>query len=284
MSLDPWGPRVSVTREDIFRFLQEDLGPGDLTASIIPAETRATAEVITREAMVLCGRAWFDAVFTQLDPNVTVQWFVQEGDSVEAGTSLCALSGLAQALLSGERTALNLMQTLSATATQARVYADAVKGTGVKVLDTRKTIPGLRQAQKYAVRVGGCDNHRIGLYDAILIKENHILAAGSITRAIKQAQGLGAKVPIEVEVENLQELEEALAAGADRVLLDNFSLAQMAEAVAHNHGRAKLEVSGNVTLESLRKIAETGVDFISVGALTKHVRAIDLSMRIKLVA
>ena len=233
--------------------------------------------------MVLCGQAWFDAVFKEIDGDVAVEWICKDGDTVEAGAILCTLSGLARSLLSGERTALNLLQTLSGTATQARSYALAAKDTGVKVLDTRKTIPGLREAQKYAVRCGGCENHRMGLYDAILIKENHILAAGSITQAIKHAKELGTGVPIEVEVENLIELDEALIAGADRILLDNFDLTQMREAGARNGCRAKLEVSGNVTLETLREIAETGVDYISVGALTKHVQAIDLSMRIKLI-
>jgi nicotinate-nucleotide pyrophosphorylase (carboxylating) len=267
---------------DIDRFLAEDLGSGDLTAAIVPATATATATVTTREAMVLCGREWFSAVFLKLDPKVRIDWRVDEGADAAPDTELCVLSGQARALLSGERTALNLLQTLSATATLARAYALAVAGTNAKVLDTRKTLPGLRLAQKYAVHVGGCHNHRIGLYDGILIKENHILAAGSIGLAVRAAQALGAAVPIEVEVESLDELGQALDAGATRVLLDNFTLPMMREAVALAQGRAQLEVSGNVTLDSLRAIAETGVDYISVGALTKNVQAVDLSMRIVL--
>ncbi|MDD5035196.1 MAG: carboxylating nicotinate-nucleotide diphosphorylase [Methylococcaceae bacterium] len=270
--------------EQIDRFIQEDLGSGDLTARIVPAATGARAQVISREAMVLCGKPWFDAVFTRLDPAVSIDWQAEEGDEIPANALLCTLAGPARALLSGERTALNLLQTLCGTATLARRYTRAAEGTGLIVLDTRKTLPGLRLAQKYAVLCGGCSNHRLGLYDGILIKENHILAAGSIALAVSAAQALGAGVPIEVEVENLDELEQALAAGTKRVLLDNFSLEQMAKAVAINAGRAKLEVSGNVELEQVRAIAATGVDYISVGALTKNVRAIDLSMRITLKA
>lgn len=267
---------------DIDRFLAEDLGSGDLTAAIVPETATATAAVTTREAMVLCGREWFAAVFHKLDPNTRIDWRVEEGAEAAPGTELCALSGQARALLSGERTALNLLQTLSATATLARTYALAVAGTQARILDTRKTLPGLRLAQKYAVHVGGCHNHRIGLYDGILIKENHILAAGSITQAVRAAQALAAGVMIEVEVESLGELGEALDAGATRILLDNFTLPMLREAVALNQGRAQLEVSGNVTLDNLRAIAETGVDYISVGALTKNVQAVDLSMRIVL--
>jgi nicotinate-nucleotide pyrophosphorylase (carboxylating) len=265
---------------EVDRFLAEDLGSGDLTAAILPAEAQATASVVTREAMVLCGREWFDAVFERLDATVAIDWRVEEGAAAEPDTVLCTLRGPARALLTGERTALNLLQTLSGTATTARIYAEAVAGTQVRVLDTRKTLPGLRKAQKYAVRRGGCHNHRLGLYDGILIKENHILALGSITQAVAAAKALRAGVMIEVEVENLDELREALAAGATRILLDNFSLTMMRDAVALSRNRAELEVSGNVTLETLRDIAETGVDYISVGALTKHVRAVDLSMRI----
>jgi nicotinate-nucleotide pyrophosphorylase (carboxylating) len=275
-------PSAMVDPKEIDRFLDEDVGPGDLTASIIPKTTQATAQVQTRENMVLCGQAWFDAVFARVDPGIRIDWRVGEGEQVQAGMILCALQGSARSLLTGERTALNLLQTLSGTATLARTYAAAVEGTGVKVLDTRKTLPGLRKAQKYAVRCGGCHNHRMGLYDGILIKENHILAAGSIALAVQAAQALGAGVPIEVEVENLSELRQALAAGADRLLLDNFSLDLMRDAVALNAGRAELEVSGNVTLESIRAIAETGVDYVSVGALTKNLSAVDLSMRITL--
>lgn len=279
MSLEPLTPPIPDPAE-IDRFLAEDLGGGDLTALIVPATTRAVAAVVTREATTLCGRAWFDAVFARLDAAVEIAWRVEEGADVAAGTELCSLRGPARTLLTGERTALNLLQTLSATATTARTYARVVEGTGVKVLDTRKTIPGLRLAQKYAVRCGGCHNHRVGLFDGILIKENHILAAGSITLAVRAAQALNAGVFIEVEVESLDELREALAAGATRILLDNFTPEMLREAVALTKGRAELEVSGNVTLATLRDIAETGVDYISVGALTKNVRAIDLSMRI----
>ncbi|CAI8868590.1 carboxylating nicotinate-nucleotide diphosphorylase [Methylocaldum szegediense] len=269
-----------INLSEIDRFLDEDVGPGDLTASIVPENVDATATVITREPAVLCGQAWFAAVFSRLDASVQIEWRVAEGMRVEADTVLCTMRGPARALLTGERTALNLLQTLSGTATLARRYAEAVEGTQAKVLDTRKTLPGLRKAQKYAVRCGGCHNHRMGLYDGILIKENHILACGSIEKAVQAARALGVNVPIEVEVENLDELKQALAAGAERILLDNFSLAMMREAVAVAAGRAKLEVSGNVTLDTIRSIAETGVDYISVGALTKNVRAIDLSMRI----
>jgi len=267
---------------DIARFIREDLGGGDLTALIVPASERAEARVITREAMVLCGRPWFDAVFAQLDPAVRIAWQAEEGADMPADALLCVLEGPARALLTGERTALNLLQTLSATATLARVYAQAAQGTGLTVLDTRKTIPGLRQAQKYAVRCGGCANHRMGLYDGILIKENHIMAAGSIAQAVRQAQALESDVLIEVEVENLGQLGQALEAGVTRILLDNFTLEMMREAVAISAGRAKLEVSGNVSLEAIPAIAATGVDYVSVGALTKNVRAVDLSMRIVL--
>ncbi|MFA6162075.1 MAG: carboxylating nicotinate-nucleotide diphosphorylase [Methylobacter sp.] len=263
-------------------FLEEDIGSGDITAAIIPETMTAEAEVMTRENMVLCGQGWFDAVFKYLDANVNINWLAAEGDAVSKGATLCKLSGSARSLLTGERTALNLLQTLSATATIARQYADAVSGTGCKVLDTRKTIPGLRNAQKYAVACGGCYNHRIGLYDGVLIKENHIIAAGSIAKAIRSAREL-TSVPVEVEVESMQELAEAIAAKPDRIMLDNFSLKDMAAAVKLNSGAIELEASGNIDLDNIRVIAETGVDYISIGALTKHVRAIDLSMRIKLV-
>ena len=267
---------------EIKPFLEEDIGSGDITAAIIPETMTAEAEVMTRENMVLCGQAWFDAVFKYLDANVNINWLAAEGDAVSKGATLCKLSGSARSLLTGERTALNLLQTLSATATIARQYADAVSGTGCKVLDTRKTIPGLRNAQKYAVACGGCYNHRIGLYDGVLIKENHIIAAGSIAKAIRLAREL-TSVPVEVEVESMQELAEAIAAKPDRIMLDNFSLEDMAAAVKINSGAIELEASGNIDLDNIRVIAETGVDYISIGALTKHVRAIDLSMRIKLV-
>lgn len=261
------------------RALAEDVGSGDVTAALIPADARATARVICRETAVLCGCAWFDAVFAELDERIHVKWHLRDGARVQPNQELCRLSGPARALLTGERAALNLLQTLSGTATRAARYAAAVEGLPVRILDTRKTLPGLRLEQKYAVRTGGCHNHRIGLYDGILIKENHIAAAGSITAAVAAARALDAHLPVEVEVEQLAELREALAAGADILLLDNFTPELMREAVAINAGRAKLEASGGVTLDNIRAIAATGVDFISVGALTKDVKAVDLSMR-----
>jgi nicotinate-nucleotide pyrophosphorylase (carboxylating) len=267
---------------DIKPFLEEDIGSGDITAAIIPVAMTAEAEVITREGMVLCGRTWFDAVFKTLDASVNINWLAAEGEAVGKGSVLCKLRGSARGLLTGERTALNVLQTLSATATTARQYADAVSGTGCKVLDTRKTIPGLRNAQKYAVACGGCYNHRVGLYDGVLIKENHIIAAGSIAQAIRSAREL-TSVPVEVEVESLQEFREAIAAKPDRIMLDNFSFEDMVAAVKLNAGAIELEASGNIDLDNIRVVAETGVDYISIGALTKHVRAVDLSMRIKLV-
>jgi len=267
---------------DITPFLEEDIGSGDITVAIIPEAMIAEAEVVTREDMVLCGQAWFDSVFKALDGSVKIDWLAAEGETVGKDTLLCKLSGSARGLLTGERTALNLLQTLSATATVARQYADAVSGTGCKVLDTRKTIPGLRNAQKYAVACGGCYNHRIGLYDGVLIKENHIIAAGSIANAIRSAREL-TPVPVEVEVESMQEFQQAVAAKPDRIMLDNFSFEDMVAAVKLNAGAIELEASGNIDLDNIRVVAETGVDYISIGALTKHVRAVDLSMRIKLV-
>ena len=271
--------------KNIAAFLEEDIGTGDVTASLVPKATQATAEVITRDPLVLCGRDWFDAVFFALDPTIEIDWLVAEGDKVEAGTLLCNLRGKARALLTGERTALNLLQTLSATATVSRQYAEAVAGTRCTVLDTRKTIPGLRAAQKYAVSVGGCANHRLGLYDAVLIKENHIAAAGSITAAIQQARQL-TTLSVEVEVESLQELQEALAAKPERIMLDNFTIDDLRTAVAMvaiAPDKVELEASGNIALSNIRIIAETGVDYISIGALTKNIQAIDLSLRIVLI-
>ncbi|MBS4050480.1 MAG: carboxylating nicotinate-nucleotide diphosphorylase [Methylomonas sp.] len=268
---------------DIAAYLAEDVGSGDLTAGIIPETANASARVVTRENMVLCGQAWFEAVFQQLSKDIAIEWACREGDDVAAGSVLCQLRGPARALLTGERTALNLLQTLSATASVARKYAQAVAGTDCKVLDTRKTIPGLRLAQKYAVHCGGCVNHRIGLFDAILIKENHIIAAGSIGAAIAKARTLG-NVMVEIEVETLDELREALLAQPDRIMLDNFSVDDLRRAVALNQGKAELEASGNISLDTIRGIAETGVDYISIGALTKNITAIDLSMRIELLA
>ena len=274
--------KVPLKSIDIKSFLEEDIGSGDITAAIIPETTHAQAEVLTREDIIMSGQAWFDAVFNHLDTNVTINWLVSEGEAVKKNTVLCKVSGSARALLTGERTALNLLQLLSATATVARKYADAVADTGCKILDTRKTIPGLRDAQKYAVACGGCHNHRIGLYDGVLIKENHIMAAGSITKAIQKAREL-TSVTVEVEVESISELLEALAAKPDRIMLDNFSLADLRAAVKLSAGAVELEASGNIDLDNIHSIAQTGVDYISIGALTKHVKAVDLSMRIKLV-
>ncbi len=272
-------PSLSDIQAQVQLALVEDLGSGDRTAALIPADARSRVRVISREAAVICGVAWFEAVFQALDPDIAIDWGCRDGALVEPGQPVCELRGNTRALLTGERTALNYLQTLSGTATLARRYADAVAGTGVRLLDTRKTLPGLRLQQKYAVTCGGCHNHRIGLFDAVLIKENHIKAAGSVTAALHAAQKLASDVEIEVEVESLDELEEALAAGARRILLDNFSLGQLREAVRRVDGRARLEASGGVSLATVRGIAETGVDDISVGALTKDVRAIDLSMR-----
>ncbi|RCX33471.1 carboxylating nicotinate-nucleotide diphosphorylase [Thioalbus denitrificans] len=266
-------------RELVARALAEDVGGGDITAALIPAGTAGRARVITRETAVLCGRAWFDEVFRQLDGTVRVDWELEDGDAAQPEQTLCTLEGPARALLTGERSALNLLQTLSATATLARHYAEAVAGTGARVLDTRKTLPGLRAAQKYAVACGGCHNHRMGLWDAFLIKENHIAACGSITAAIAAARRSAPGRPVEVEVETLGQLDEAVGAGADTVLLDNFDLDGLRAAVEKAAGRVKLEASGGVTLDTVRAIAETGVDYISTGALTKDVRAVDLSMR-----
>jgi nicotinate-nucleotide pyrophosphorylase (carboxylating) len=268
--------------QQVERALAEDIGSGDLTAALIPAASTGWASVISREYAIVCGIPYVDAVFARIDPKVRIHWKVVEGAQVDANQALFEIQGPARALLTGERTALNFLQLLSGTASAAHAFAERLKGTRCRVLDTRKTIPGLRTAQKYAVRVGGGQNHRIGLFDGILIKENHIMAAGSIARAVAAAKSSGAKVPIEVEVESLEELEQAIAAGADIAMVDDFSLEDMAEAVAINRAAPrplKIEASGGVTLETIRKIAQTGVDFISVGSITKHVRAIDLSMR-----
>ncbi len=259
--------------------LAEDLGSGDITAGLLDPHAIANAQIITREDAVICGVAWVNEIFHQLDKSVEIEWQVEDGDQVTSGMVLCRLHGNNRSLLSGERTALNYLQTLSATATVTRRYVTAVKGTGATILDTRKTIPGLRIQQKYAVTCGGGKNHRIGLYDAVLIKENHVQIAGSISSALVRATEIApAGVDIEIEVETLDELEEALAAGAKRVLLDNFDLKMLCAAVEMNAGRARLEASGGISLQTIRDIAETGVDYISVGALTKDVRAVDLSM------
>ena len=264
--------------------LQEDIGSGDLTAEAIPENTFALARVSVSERCILCGVAWFSEVFRQLDAGLAIEWNCGDGDPVAAGTTVCTLEGPARVLLTAERTALNFVQLLSATATAARRYVDAVAGTGATILDTRKTIPGLRDAQKYAVRCGGASNHRHGLYDAILIKENHIEAAGGLRAAVRACRHRAPSADLQVEVENLDQLREALACGAGRVLLDNFDLEKMLQAVAvrnaHEGPRVTLEASGGVGLDSVRDTALTGVDYISVGALTKHVRAVDFSMRV----
>ncbi|MFM5571286.1 carboxylating nicotinate-nucleotide diphosphorylase [Aeromonas veronii] len=264
---------------DALTTLDQPDASADITAQLIPAARMATARVITREAGVFCGQPWVDEVFVQLGGDVKVEWKVQDGEVLSPNQELFRLHGPARLLLTGERNALNFVQTLSGVATLTARYVAELEGTDCRLLDTRKTIPGLRTAQKYAVTCGGGKNHRIGLYDAYLIKENHILACGGIAEAINEARHLNPGKPVEVEVESLAELEQALAANADIVMLDNFDVTMMREAVAINQGRAKLEVSGNVTLDTLAEFAATGVDFISVGALTKHVRALDLSMR-----
>lgn len=263
----------------VARALAEDIGTGDVTAGLIPADKQASATVISREAAVLCGTAWFDEVFRQLDPTVEVVWQYQDGDKVAENALLCTLKGSARSILSGERSALNFLQTLSATATATRAYVDLIAHTHCQILDTRKTLPCLRTAQKYAVLCGGGTNHRIGLYDRVLIKENHIMAAGSITAAIQQARQLHPNILVEVETENLAELAEATAAHADIIMLDEYSLDDMREAVRVTNGRIPLEASGSVNPQTVAAIAETGVDFISIGSITKHVRAVDLSMR-----
>jgi nicotinate-nucleotide pyrophosphorylase (carboxylating) len=260
--------------------LAEDIGSGDLTASLVPA-VDTNAIIISRQQATICGIDWVNACFTQLDANIHIHWHVEEGQQVNQNQHLCEIKGNARVLLTAERCALNFLQTLSAVATQTQEYVQRVEGTKAKILDTRKTIPGLRLAQKYAVTVGGGFNQRIALYDGILIKENHIAAAGSISAALQQAFALNTQASIQIEVENLTELNEALAAGATNILLDNFSLADMHTAVGLNNGKALLEASGNITLDNVRQIAESGVDRISIGALTKNIQAIDLSMLIQ---
>ncbi|MDH5361591.1 MAG: carboxylating nicotinate-nucleotide diphosphorylase [Gammaproteobacteria bacterium] len=265
--------------EQVGLALAEDIGQGDLTASLIPIDGHSTARLITRESAVLSGIAWADEVFRQLDRSIVIDWKVQDGDHLAADSELAIIKGPSRAILSGERTAMNFLQTLSATATITAEYVRAIQGTGTRILDTRKTLPGLRMAQKYAVLCGGGNNHRVGLFDAILIKENHIMAAGSIAAAVAQAKTINDQVMIEVEVETLDELQQALAAGADRIMLDNMDNATMQQAVGITNKQAELEASGGVSMKDLRSIAETGVDYISIGALTKHVHAIDLSLR-----
>lgn len=262
--------------------LAEDIGEGDLTAPLIDPDEVAGAKIVARQSLVLAGHPWATEVFRQLDESILVDWYIEDGERAEAEDVICKLIGPARPLLSGERTALNFLQTLSATATTTAKYAAAIEGTGTRLLDTRKTAPGLRHAQKYAVRCGGGENHRVGLFDAILIKENHIRSAGSITAALQRAREVNSDALVEVEVESIEEMKEALDAGAGRILLDNFSLPDLREAVSSNaeygYARAELEASGNVTLDTLRRIADTGVDYISTGALTKNIHAVDLSM------
>ncbi|MDH5423543.1 MAG: carboxylating nicotinate-nucleotide diphosphorylase [Gammaproteobacteria bacterium] len=259
--------------------LLEDIGSGDVTGLLIPEDDISMATIISRDDATICGVDWVEEVFAQLNSEVLIEWEVEDGEAVEAGQTLCSLSGNSRALLTGERTALNFLQTLSATATLSRTYADAVKGTDCKVLDTRKTLPGLRLAQKYAVSCGGCENHRIGLFDAILIKENHIAAAGGISKAVEDARFSNPDLSIEVEVENMAELQQALDAGADRIMLDNFTPEKIQNAITLTNKKAELEASGGITLKNIRQYAETGVDYISIGALTKDIQSVDLSMR-----
>jgi nicotinate-nucleotide pyrophosphorylase (carboxylating) len=270
---------AAIIEDDARRALAEDIGSGDATAALIPANRNACASVISREPAVLCGVAWFDAVYRLLDPGIHIEWRVEDGAPIVPDQMLCTLQGPARTLLSGERCALNFLQTLSGTATQTHAHTRLVTNLPVRILDTRKTLPGLRTAQKYAVRCGGGHNHRMGLFDAILIKENHIAAASGVTAALAAARAAGSGLPIEVEVETLEQLREALDAGATHLLLDNFTPDQLRAAVAITRHRARLECSGGVDLSNLRACAETGVDDISIGALTKHLRAVDLSMR-----
>ncbi len=276
-SLQP--PSTEVIAAQVAAAMAEDLGPGDATALLLD-DAPAVADVVCKESAVIAGRPWFDACFVALDPEATIEWFVSEGQSVEAGTRLCRIRAKTRAIVSAERSALNFLQTLSATATSTAAHVAALAGTPTRVLDTRKTLPGLRQAQKYAVRAGGGMNHRIGLFDAVMLKENHIAAAGSISAAVQRAKTLHPRLPLIVEVESLDELDQALAAGCDRILVDDFDDAMLVEAVCRAQGRVPLEVSGSVSLERLAAIGATGVDFVSIGALTKHVRAVDLSLRI----
>ena len=272
-------PPQQVVADDVRRALQEDLGSGDCTASLVPEKNSLQTRIICRDHAVLCGQPWVDQTFRQLDAGIVISWQISDGDTMKPDQEICRLQGSARSILSGERTALNFLQTLSGTATCARRYTDAVADTGAIILDTRKTVPGLRLAQKYVVRCGGASNHRIGLFDAILIKENHISSAGSITAAVKAALDLYPGLLLEVEVENLEQLEEAEAAGAQRVLLDNFSIVDLKTAVSRFKDRIGLEASGGINLETIRAVAATGVDFISTGDITKSVRAVDFSMR-----
>lgn len=282
MSIQLVPPSSDLIRADVERAFAEDIGTGDATADLLPADALASATLTCREDAVMAGIDWFDACFRRLDPQAQIEWALKDGDRATAGSVICRIRGKARPMVSAERSALNFLQLLSGTATITAAYVAAVAGTGVRVLDTRKTVPGLRLAQKYAVRCGGGHNHRVGLYDAILVKENHIIAAGGIRPAAEAARRLHPSLLLEIEVENLDELQQALEAGADRIMLDNFTLPLMREAVAIAKGRAQLEISGNVDLTTIGEYAGTGVDFISVGALTKHVRAVDLSLRLQL--
>jgi nicotinate-nucleotide pyrophosphorylase (carboxylating) len=273
---------LSQAKEDVLRALKEDVGCGDLTASLLPEQKRVTAEIISREPMVVCGQPWVNEAFSQLNPTINITWSVDEGVWLEQPASLCVIEGNVRGILTAERTALNFLQTLSATATQTYYYVQKLKGTKTRLLDTRKTLPGLRIAQKYAVTCGGGTNHRMGLYDAFLIKENHIMACGSITKAIALARQSNDNVLVEIEVENLDELKEALAGKPDRILLDNFSQEMLEEALKMNQPRqCALEASGGITLKNIANVAQLGVDFISVGAITKSIQAIDLSLLIR---
>lgn len=274
---------LSYIQNSVSIALSEDIGSGDVTGLLIPEDEISMATIITRDSATICGIDWVEEVFDQLDDDIHIEWEVNDGDIVEAGQRLCTLSGNARSLLTGERTALNFLQTLSATATIARRFADEVKDTNCKVLDTRKTIPGLRLAQKYAVSCGGCENHRIGLFDAVLIKENHITAAGSIESAVEEARFNHPNLSIEVEVENMDELQQALDASVDRIMLDNFDPKRIKAAIKLTNKRAELEASGGITLSNILQYAKTGVDYISIGALTKDIQSIDLSMRFGLI-
>ncbi len=274
-------PNAETIARTVATALEEDIRTGDITAALIPSTTEARATIITREPMVLCGTAWVEQSFLQLNEHIQLQWAFEDGDLVEAEQTLLTLTGDARSLLTAERTAMNFLQSLSAVATTTHHYVCRISGSHTHILDTRKTIPGLREAQKYAVTCGGGKNHRMGLYDAFLIKENHIAACGSIQAAVDQARQLAPERPVEVEVESLQELQQALDAASDIIMLDNFTIQQMEQAVALNQGKAKLEVSGNVTEDQLQQIAATGVDYVSIGALTKNLQAIDLSMRLQ---
>jgi nicotinate-nucleotide pyrophosphorylase (carboxylating) len=276
-----------VVARQVAAALDEDLGAGDVTAALVPAHQQVRAQVIAREPAILCGVDWASATFRQLDPSIELTWLARDGEALVTDTPVLKLAGAARPILTGERTALNFLQTLSATATAAQRYVDAVKGTGCRILDTRKTLPGMRLAQKYAARCGGAQNHRLGLYDMVLIKENHIIAAGSIPTAIATARRSSPGIPVEIEVENLAEFDQALAAGPDIIMLDELSLADMRTAVERNRAqgsKVKLEASGGVRLDTVREIAQTGVDYISVGGITKHVKAVDLSMRFEFAA